>query len=263
MGIAVPSHRRRSSRSRSRALFTHVRARARRRLVRRRPGGGRRTAPARPRRRPVDRAGSRRWLRAPLLARRQPRLDDPWTTSPARSPRRARTTTAGCRHGRPGRARRARLHDPAARLLRRAGRPTTRSTRRAPIYFIQGIWIPGEEDWYAQGDAYAPAVTDTFRAEIEDAVARRPRRRDTAAAARPRRRLLPLRRRALAAGLVARHRVGPARGREDRRAERRPRAATRAATSTPPTTRRRWRAGSRRCSTTSRRSTRSAAGAAR
>lgn len=40
----------------------------------------------------------------------------------------------------------------------------------APIYFIQGIWLPGEEDWYAQGDAYAPAVSDTFRAEIEDAV---------------------------------------------------------------------------------------------
>src|SRR3954447_17753748 len=41
----------------------------------------------------------------------------------------------------------------------------------APIYFIQGIWLPGEEDWYAHGDAYAPAVTDTFRAEIDDAVA--------------------------------------------------------------------------------------------
>jgi hypothetical protein len=41
----------------------------------------------------------------------------------------------------------------------------------APIYFIQGIWLPGEEDWYASGDAYSPAVTDTFRAEIDDAVA--------------------------------------------------------------------------------------------
>jgi hypothetical protein len=41
----------------------------------------------------------------------------------------------------------------------------------APVYFMQGIWVPGEEDWYAGGDAYAPAVTDTFRAEIEDAVA--------------------------------------------------------------------------------------------
>jgi hypothetical protein len=42
---------------------------------------------------------------------------------------------------------------------------------RAPIYFIQGIWLPGEDAWYASGDAYAPAVTDSFRAEIEDAVA--------------------------------------------------------------------------------------------
>ncbi len=41
----------------------------------------------------------------------------------------------------------------------------------APIYFIQGIWLPGEEDWYANGDAYSAAVTDTFRAEIDDAVA--------------------------------------------------------------------------------------------
>jgi hypothetical protein len=41
----------------------------------------------------------------------------------------------------------------------------------APIYFIQGIWLVGEEDWYASGDAYSPAVHDTFRAEIEDAVA--------------------------------------------------------------------------------------------
>jgi hypothetical protein len=40
----------------------------------------------------------------------------------------------------------------------------------APIYFIQGVWMPGEEEWYASGDAYAPSVHDTFRAEIEDAV---------------------------------------------------------------------------------------------
>jgi hypothetical protein len=41
----------------------------------------------------------------------------------------------------------------------------------APIYFIQGIWVPGEESWSADGDAYAPGVTDSFRAEIDDAVA--------------------------------------------------------------------------------------------
>jgi hypothetical protein len=39
-----------------------------------------------------------------------------------------------------------------------------------PIYFIQGIWLPGEEQWYAHGNAYAADVTDTFRAEIADAV---------------------------------------------------------------------------------------------
>jgi hypothetical protein len=41
----------------------------------------------------------------------------------------------------------------------------------APIYFIQGVWLPGEEDWYASGNAYEPAVTDTFKSEIADAVA--------------------------------------------------------------------------------------------
>jgi hypothetical protein len=40
-----------------------------------------------------------------------------------------------------------------------------------PIYFIQGVWLPGEEDWYAAGNAYDPAVTDTFKSEIRDAVA--------------------------------------------------------------------------------------------
>ena len=41
----------------------------------------------------------------------------------------------------------------------------------APIYFIQGVWLPGEESWYAHGNAYAADVSDTFRAEMADAVA--------------------------------------------------------------------------------------------
>jgi hypothetical protein len=39
-----------------------------------------------------------------------------------------------------------------------------------PLFFIQGVWIP-EEEFVATGNAYAPAVTDGFKAEIDDAVA--------------------------------------------------------------------------------------------
>jgi hypothetical protein len=41
---------------------------------------------------------------------------------------------------------------------------------RAPIYLLQGVWIP-EDEFIAAQDAYAPAVTDGFRAELRDAVA--------------------------------------------------------------------------------------------
>jgi hypothetical protein len=40
----------------------------------------------------------------------------------------------------------------------------------APLYFIQGVWIP-EEEFLAARDAYAPEVTDGFDDEIADAVA--------------------------------------------------------------------------------------------
>ena len=40
----------------------------------------------------------------------------------------------------------------------------------APLYFIQGVWVP-EEEFVAGRDAYAPAVTDGFDEEIGDAVA--------------------------------------------------------------------------------------------
>jgi hypothetical protein len=38
-----------------------------------------------------------------------------------------------------------------------------------PIMLIQGVWIP-EDAWLSTGDAYAPAVTYGFKAEIADAV---------------------------------------------------------------------------------------------
>jgi hypothetical protein len=40
-----------------------------------------------------------------------------------------------------------------------------------PLFFIQGVWLPTEKELYASGNAYAPAVTDGFKAEIDDAVA--------------------------------------------------------------------------------------------
>ncbi len=40
----------------------------------------------------------------------------------------------------------------------------------APLYFIQGVWIP-EQELVAAGDAYASAVTDGFDRELADAVA--------------------------------------------------------------------------------------------
>jgi hypothetical protein len=40
----------------------------------------------------------------------------------------------------------------------------------APLYFIQGVWIP-EEEFLAAQDAYAPAVTTGFDEEVADAVA--------------------------------------------------------------------------------------------
>ena len=41
----------------------------------------------------------------------------------------------------------------------------------APLYFIQGVWIPDEEQLLAGRDAYAPEVTRGFDDEIADAVA--------------------------------------------------------------------------------------------
>lgn len=38
-----------------------------------------------------------------------------------------------------------------------------------PIMLIQGVWIP-EDEWLSTGDAYSPAVTNGFKAEIADAV---------------------------------------------------------------------------------------------
>src|SRR5689334_7594815 len=41
---------------------------------------------------------------------------------------------------------------------------------RAPLRFIQGVWIP-EERFLATGNAYDPAVTQGFESEMADAVA--------------------------------------------------------------------------------------------
>ena len=40
----------------------------------------------------------------------------------------------------------------------------------APLWFIQGVWIP-EDDFYAHQDLYRPSMVDAFRKEIADAVA--------------------------------------------------------------------------------------------
>ena len=45
-----------------------------------------------------------------------------------------------------------------------------RRHRGAPLYFIQGVWIP-EEEFLASGDAYSPAVAGGFDREIADGVA--------------------------------------------------------------------------------------------
>jgi hypothetical protein len=39
-----------------------------------------------------------------------------------------------------------------------------------PLFFMQGVWLPGEDEFYKTGNAYAPGVTDTFKSEIDDAV---------------------------------------------------------------------------------------------
>jgi hypothetical protein len=40
-----------------------------------------------------------------------------------------------------------------------------------PLFFIQGVWLPGEEEFVASGNAYEPSVTRGFKAEIDDATA--------------------------------------------------------------------------------------------
>jgi hypothetical protein len=40
-----------------------------------------------------------------------------------------------------------------------------------PLYFIQGVWVPDEDEFVASGNAYEPSVTNGFKAEIDDATA--------------------------------------------------------------------------------------------
>ena len=44
-------------------------------------------------------------------------------------------------------------------------------THDRPLFFIQGVWLPGEEEFVASGNAYKPSVTRGFKAEIDDATA--------------------------------------------------------------------------------------------
>jgi hypothetical protein len=40
-----------------------------------------------------------------------------------------------------------------------------------PLFFIQGVWLPGEAEFDATGNAYTPSVTNGFKSEIDDAIA--------------------------------------------------------------------------------------------
>jgi hypothetical protein len=40
-----------------------------------------------------------------------------------------------------------------------------------PLFFIQGVWLPGEAEFVASGNAYERSVTSGFKSEIDDAVA--------------------------------------------------------------------------------------------
>ena len=131
----------------------------------------------------------------------------------------------------------------------------------APIYFIQGVWIP-EQQFLDTGNAYDPAVTQGFRAELRDAVAvvhghatsRRGRVMPTAATgATSRPGCWPGR--SASSGIPSRH----GRPIASTRAPRRSTAATSARAPMP----RRWRAGWPGCSTTRQGSRRRAAGAGR
>jgi hypothetical protein len=40
-----------------------------------------------------------------------------------------------------------------------------------PLFFIQGVWLPGEAEFMASRNAYTPSVTTGFKSEIDDATA--------------------------------------------------------------------------------------------
>ena len=156
------------------------------------------------------------------------------------------------RDGPARRPRGARLHDPAARSSTTPCAPTTGRTATAPIGLIQGVWIP-EERVHRDAGRLRARGDQRLQAGDRRRGRGRPRRRRparcaagtpaaaTAATSSP-----------LAAGLVARRRVGSV-GREPHRptgAHRACRRTTARYITAAPSARRRWRAGSRRCSTT-------------
>ena len=131
-----------------------------------------------------------------------------------------------------------------------------------PLFFIQGVWIP-EEEFVATGNAYAPAVTDGFEAEIDDAVA--VVHGDASCLSVP---VTPEgRSRATSPRWLLAWSIGvewdPQAVQSTDRINAGPARRTAAATSWRAPTRRRWRAGSPRCSTTPPRRTPRAAGAGR
>ena len=208
------------------------------------------------------RGGDRGRLRAAVLGRRQPRLDDSGPPARRGRARRAPTTTAGSTG----------IGDLGARVVRiyTILRPDFYDALAAyneahpeqPLFFIQGVWIP-EEEFVDDGERLRPLGDGRLQSRDRGRRRGRPRRRDAAGAARPcRRRVRDRRSRWLLAFSIGIE-WDPVRGRVDRplNAAVKPYRGRYVTAGAP--TPRRWRAGSRRCSTTRPRSTPRAAGAAR
>ena len=189
--------------------------------VRRHDAEARRAAAPRARPGPRRLARLQGTLLRPLLARRQPRRH-----RPRPPPRRARADPPRLRplvrrHAGSRRPRRARLHDPAPRLLRGA-----RGAQRAqPAH--AAVLHPGRLDPRGGVPRHARHRRDLggVRRRARRRGRRRARRRDAGRAAWPRGRPLPRGRRALAARLVARRRMGPLRHAQQRPPPRRGTAA--------------------------------------
>ena len=196
--------------------------------------GGRRPDASGTGRGPVDRGGDGGRLRAAVLARRQPRVRRFPAASPARSPPRARTTTAGStawatsasgssastRSCGPRSTTRCRLQRGPRGRSRSSSSTASGSRRRSST---------------TTGNAYDAGRHGGVPRRDRGRRRRRPRRRrrcPSAPAMRAASYRTDVSRWLLA--LLDRHRVGPERGRVDRPAERRQEPVSRGATSAPP-----------------------------